>query len=256
MQQGAGGVNGKVCVITGAGQGIGEALALHLAARGARVVVAEMNAVRGADVAARIKAAGHEAIAVETDVTDARSVDALAACVRNTYGPVAALINNARWSGLVPTPVTELADEDWRRALDVNVTGAFNCIRALAPDMIAAGWGRIVNMSSSTIRLPPPRPYVHYITSKAALVGMTHALARELGGHGITVNAVLAGSVETGVQRHLSSEERERRVKATQSVPQVITPGDLVGAVLFLCSNEAAMITGQSLAVDGGLTFC
>jgi NAD(P)-dependent dehydrogenase (short-subunit alcohol dehydrogenase family) len=145
-------VIGKVCVITGAGQGIGEALARHFAERGARVVVAEMNAARGADVVARIKATGHEALAVETDVSDPRSVAAMVSRVHEAYGPVAALINNARWSGLAPTPVTEIADADWRRALDVNVTGAFHCIRALVPDMIAAGWGRIVNMSSSTVR--------------------------------------------------------------------------------------------------------
>ena len=248
-------MKGKVCVITGAGQGIGEALALHFAARGARVVVAEQNAARGAEVAAQIKSAGHEAIAVKTDVTDPQSVAALAASVRKAYGPVEILINNARWSGLKPTPVAEIADEDWRRALDVNVTGAFNCIRALVPDMIAAGWGRIVNMSSSTIRLPPPRPYVHYITSKAALVGLTRALARELGQHGITVNALLPGSVETGVLRHTTSEERAKRVKVVQSIPQVITSDDIVGAAVFLCSPESALITGQSLAIDGGQTF-
>ena len=246
---------GKICVITGAGQGIGEALALHFAERGARVVVAEMNAARGADVVARIKSAGHEAFAVETDVSDPKSVAAMVSRVHAAYGPVAALINNARWSGLAPTSVTEITDVDWRRALDVNVTGAFNCIRALVPDMIAAGWGRIVNMSSSTVRLPPPQPYVHYITGKAALLGLTRSLARELGSHGITVNAVLPGSVETGIQRHISAEERERRVKAKQSIPRVVTSKDVVGAAYFLCSEESALITGQALAVDGGMTF-
>jgi 3-oxoacyl-[acyl-carrier protein] reductase len=248
-------VNGKVCVITGAGQGIGRALALYFAERGARVAIAEVNPALGAEVAAQIEAAGGEAIAVETDVTDPKSVAELVTRVHDAYGPVAALINNARWSGLTPNPVTEISDEDWQRALDVNVTGAFNCIRAMVPDMIAAGWGRIVNMSSSTIRLPPPRPYLHYITSKAALVGMTRALARELGGHGITVNAVLPGSVETGIQRHVTPEERERRVKATQSIPRIVTPGDVVGATYFLCTEEAGLMTGQSLAIDGGLTF-
>jgi 3-oxoacyl-[acyl-carrier protein] reductase len=110
-------------------------------------------------------------------------------------------------------------------------------------------------MSSSTVRLPPPRPYVHYITSKAALLGLTRALARELGEHGITVNALLPGSVETGVLRHVTPEERARRVKAVQSIPQVITSDDIVGAAVFLCSEESALITGQSLAIDGGQTF-
>lgn len=248
-------MKGKVCVITGAGQGIGHALALHFAAHGARVVVAEQNAARGADVVAEIARAGQAAIAVETDVSDPQSVAAMAARAREAFGPAEILISNARWSGLKPTAVSDIADEDWRRAIDVNVTGAFNCVRALVPGMISARWGRILIMSSSTIRLPPPRPYVHYITSKAALVGMTRALARELGGHGITVNALLPGSVETGILRHVTSEERAQRVKAVQSIPRVVTSNDIVGAALFLCSEESSLITGQSLAVDGGQTF-
>lgn len=246
---------GKVCVITGGGQGIGRALAIHFAERGARVVVAEKNPDSGAAVAAAIEAAGHAAVAIETDVADAQSVAAMAAYVEKTFGPVSILINNARWSGLTPTPVQNISDEDWRRAIDVNVTGAFNCVRALTPAMIASGWGRIINMSSSTIRRPPSQPYAHYITSKAALVGLTRALARELGGYGITVNALLPGSIETGVERHLSSAEREKRAMASQSIPRVITSGDVAGAAYFLASEESAFISGQCIAVDGGGTF-
>jgi 3-oxoacyl-[acyl-carrier protein] reductase len=219
------------------------------------VVVAERNPDTGAATAAEIEAAGHTAIAVETDVTDPASIAALMERTRAAFGPPEILLNNARWTGLAPTPVQDITDEDWHRALEVNVSGAFNCIRAVVPSMIDAGWGRIINFSSATIRLPPSRPYVHYITSKAALVGLTRALARELGGHGITVNAVLPGSVETEVARHVSSAERERRAKASQSVPRVIGAEDMVGAAWFFASDESALITGQCLAVDGGLTF-
>ncbi len=247
----------RVCVITGGGQGIGRALSHHFAEMGVRVVVAEMTAQNAAQVAEEIAAKGGEALAVHTDVSNAASVRDLFAQVRERYGRVDILINNARWSGLAPTPVQDISDADWQRAMNVNVTGAFHCVREAAPMMIAAGWGRIINMSSATIRQPPAQPYVHYITSKAALVGMTRALARELGQHGITVNAILPGSIETGVARPsaVTSEIRAERAKTSQAIPRVIAAADLAGAAFFLASDAAAFITGQSLAVDGGFSY-
>ena len=247
----------RICIITGAGQGIGRAMALHFAQRGIRVVIAEQNPANAAAVAAEIAASGGEARAIMVDVTDPDRVRALVEEVRQQFGRIDILINNARWTGLAPTRIQELSDADWRRALDVNVTGAFNCVRAVVPLMIDAGWGRIINMSSATVRQPPSRPYVHYITSKAALIGMTRALAKELGSHGITVNALLPGSIETGIARPnpVTSEERAARVKAAQAIPQVLQSGDLAGAAFFLASDGAALITGQSIAVDGGMTF-
>jgi len=247
----------RVCIITGAGQGIGRAIALHFAGHGIRVVIAEQNAANAAAVAAEIAASGSEAHAIVVDVTDPNRVRAMVEETRDRFGRVDILINNARWTGLAPTRIQDISDADWRRALEVNITGAFNCTRAVVPSMIAAGWGRIVNMSSATVRQPPSRPYVHYITSKAALIGMTRALAKELGAHGITVNALLPGSIETGVARPnpVTSEERAARVKAAQAIPHVLQSGDLVGAAFFLASEDAAFITGQSIAVDGGMTF-
>jgi 3-oxoacyl-[acyl-carrier protein] reductase len=247
----------RVCIITGAGQGIGRALALHFAERGVRVAIAEQNAAGAAAVAAEISDRGGQAHTITVDVTDPDRVCAMVEETRQHFGRIDILINNARWTGLAPTQVQDLSDADWRRALDVNVTGAFNCVRAVVPVMIAAGWGRIINMSSATVRLPPARPYVHYITSKAALIGMTRALAKELGASGITVNAILPGSIETGVARPnpVTSAERETRAKAAQAIPHVLTSGDLAGAAYFLASDDSAFITGQSIAVDGGLTF-
>ena len=247
----------RVCIITGAGQGIGRAMALHFAEHGIRVVIAEQNPAAGAAVAAEIASQGRQAHPVTVDVTDPGHVHAMVDEARQQFGRVDILINNARWTGLAPTRAADISDADWRRALDVNVTGAFNCVRAIVPLMIRAGWGRIINMSSATVRLPPSRPYVHYITSKAALIGMTRALARELGTHGITVNALLPGSIETGVARPnpVTSEERKTRVNATQAIPHVLKSGDLAGAAFFLASDEAAFITGQSIAIDGGMTF-
>ncbi len=250
-------MNARTCIITGSGQGIGRAVALHFASRGYRVGLAERNEAAAHAVAAEIAEAGGEAMAIPTDVTDSASVSACVAQVASAFGGVDILINNARWSGLAPTPVQDLSDADWRQAMEVNVTGAFHCIRAAAPHMIEAGWGRIINMSSATVRKPPSRPYVHYITSKAALIGLTRSLAQELGRHGITVNAILPGAVETGVARPngLSDADREKNARATQAIPRVLRSGDLAGAAFFLASEEAGFITGQSLAVDGGFSF-
>jgi 3-oxoacyl-[acyl-carrier protein] reductase len=247
----------KVCIITGAGQGIGRAMAVHFATRGCRVVVAECNAASGLEVAAEISARGGTALAIETDVAKPSSVSDMVMQTQQAYGGVDVLISNARWSSLAPTPVQDITDEDWNKAMAVNVTGAFNCVRAVVPLMIAAGSGRIIIMSSSTVWRPPNRPYVHYISSKAALIGMTRALAVELGPHGITVNAILPGSIETGVARPnpVTSEDRELSARTLQAIPRVLTPNDLVGTAYFLASQESSFITGQSIAVNGGTNF-
>ncbi|MEO3388103.1 SDR family NAD(P)-dependent oxidoreductase [Mesorhizobium sp. CAU 1741] len=248
-------MNARVSVVTGAGQGIGRAIALRLAQRGDHVAIAELDATAAERVATEIRTAGGSASAHETDVVESASVDAAMNAIATRWGPPLILVNSARWTQLKPTPLREITDADWRKAMDVNVTGAFHCARAASRFMVEAGWGRIVNLSSSTIHRPPGRPYVHYITTKAALVGMTRALARELGVAGITVNVILPGSIETEVTRHITTEERERRARATQAIPRVIKTEDVVEAVVFLTGDGSDFITGQSLAVDGGFSF-
>lgn len=247
----------RVCLVTGAGQGIGRAIALGFGAAGYRVVAADLNAKSAAAVAAEIAAAGGQAMAATVDITDARAVRDLVEQAKSRFGGCDILINNARWSGLAPKSVQDITDDEWRRALDVNVTGAFHCIRAVVPVMMASGWGRIVTLSSATTRRPPTRPYAHYITTKAALIGLTRAVAQEVGRHGITVNAILPGTVETGVARPggIDTAARLERVMNSQAIPRVLAPKDIIGAALFLASDASEFITGQSLAVDGGFSF-
>lgn len=245
----------RIAVITGGGQGIGRAIARDLAARGIAVAIADINPETAKATAAEIEAAGGTAHAAAVDVADPDAVQELAHKVVQRLGGIDILVCNARWAGLRPTCVTEISDEDWQQALDINVTGAFNCVRAMVPAIRDSRDGRIILMSSATVTLPPARPYLHYITTKAALIGMTRALARELGACGVTVNAVLPGSVETGIERaHISSEARAAAAQS-QSIPEIIQSDDVTGVVAFLASAESRFITGQSITVDGGRSF-
>lgn len=247
----------RVCIITGAGQGIGREFAKHFAAAGTSVVIAERGVDKGRAVAAEIEAAGGTALFVETELTSSASVNAMATTVLDAFGRIDILINNARWSELGVTPVEEITDEDWAMTMNINVTGAFYATRAVVPAMKERQWGRIINMSSATVIVPPPRPYLHYVTTKAALVGMTRSLARELGADGITVNAILPGAVETEIERPSMAPraDRDARALAIQSIKRREVPADMSGAAYFLASDAAEFITGQSLVVDGGMAF-
>ncbi len=248
---------GRVAIVTGGGQGIGRAFCLGLAERGYRVAIAELDENAGAGVAGEIKLGNGDARFLHTDIADSASVAEMADNALSDFGRIDILVNNARWSGLKPTPIEDVTDADWAKALQVNVTGAFNCTRAVVPYMKSAKWGRIVNMSSATVLMPPPRPYVHYVTTKAALLGFTRGLAVELGEFGITVNAILPASVETGVERpgQPPRADRDARAIVQQAIKRREVPEDMVGALAFLISDGASFITGQGLNVDGGYAF-
>jgi NAD(P)-dependent dehydrogenase (short-subunit alcohol dehydrogenase family) len=247
-------LTGRVAIITGAGQGIGRAFAKAFAAEGAIPIIAERYRERGKAVAAEITAAGGQARAVTTDVTDPDSVAAMAKAVEAEFGRVDILINNAAiFSTLEMRPFDQIALEEWEAVLRVNVTGAFLCARAVVAAMRRAGWGRIINMASGAVTLGRPN-YLHYIASKAALDGMTRSLARELGPHGITVNAILPGATFTEIERKTVTPEQKERIIAMQCIPRPEGPQDLVGTALFLASDAASFLTGQALTVDGGAT--
>ena len=204
--------------------------------------------------ARRIAAAGGKARAITTDVADPASLENMIAVVEQAYGRIDILINNAAiFSTLDTRPFEEIPLAEWEAVLKVNVTGPFLCCRAVLPAMRRAQWGRIVNMASGAVTLGRPN-YLHYITSKAALVGMTRSMARELGCDGITVNAILPGAISTEIQRKTVTPEQKQRIVAMQCIPRPEVPEDLVGTVLFLASDASAFLTGQALTVDGGAT--
>jgi 3-oxoacyl-[acyl-carrier protein] reductase len=248
-------LKGRVAVITGAGQAIGRGYAHYFSAQGAIPVVADINGANAQNVVAEIEARGGKALAVEVDVADEQSARDMAAAALKAYGRLDILINNAAvFSRITMAPFWELPADEWRRAVDVNVNGAFYCSRAAVPAMIEARWGRIVNVSSGTVSMGRPN-YLHYITTKSAMIGMTRSMARELGPYGITVNTFWPGVMQTEVERPSVPREAFARLTSTQCMPRQGTIHDLAKAMMFLCSDEAAYITGQGMLVDGGQNF-
>ena len=248
-------VTDRVIVITGAGQGIGRAYAHHFADNGAIPVIADIDGENGARVAAEVEAAGGRALAVQADVTSPDSVAAMVDTTLSAYGRLDVLINNAAiFVTLGRRPFEDIPLQEWRQVMDVNITGCFICASAVIPQMRKAGWGRIINISSSTV--PQGIPYfLHYVTSKSALIGMSRAMAREVGRDGITVNAVLPGMIETEVENVGRTDEGRQHVIGAQSLKRQQIPEDMVGTLLFLASPASGFMTGQSLCVDGGAAF-
>jgi len=245
-------LKGKVAIVTGtAPEGIGETYARTLAEAGAAVVCADINGAGAEAVAKSLTDEGHRAVPVTVDITDPGSVEAMARTAEREFGGVDILVNNAAlmaqlWQG----PILECDLEEWRRALDVNLNGTYHCCRAVVPLMRARGGGRIINQSSGGA-FPPSTVYG---ITKLALVGLTVTLARELGPHRITVNAIAPGLTESAAGKALVPEgspfrEMMKRAVAMEPVGQ---PRDLAGALLLLASPAGKWITGQVLHVDGG----
>ena len=243
-------LDGRVAIVTGAAQGLGRAFAARLSADGARVVVADRNGPKAAVVAEEV--GGH---AVQVDVADQASVAAMADQVAGWFGRVDILVNNASlFSTLRMRPFDEIPVDEWDEVMAVNVRGTFLCTRAVVPAMRAAGYGKVVNISSATVWIGRP-DYLHYVTSKAAVIGMTRALATELGPYNITVNAVTPGATQTEIPRATLTPEQAERIVAGQAIKRREVPADLVGVVSFLSSSDSDFMTGQTLNIDGGAAF-
>lgn len=241
----------KVAVVTGAAQGIGEAYATALAARGCSVLVADLNAELAAVVAGKILADGGKAAAVRVDVSDPDSAKAMAAFAVATFGGIDLLVNNAAIYG--DMEFSSLTNVDWayyRKFMSVNMDGALLCSRACFRSMRKRGGGAIVNQSSTAAWLYSS----FYGLAKAGVNSLTQQLAHELGGMNIRVNAIAPGPIDTAATRKTAGEMINPIIEGL-AIRRVGTPGDLVGMCLFLLSDEAHWVTGQIINVDGGQVF-
>jgi 3-oxoacyl-[acyl-carrier protein] reductase len=245
----------RVVVITGAAQGLGRAYALRFAALGYRLALLDLNGDALAKVAEWITQAHGECLAITADIGDVQSVQAAAQQIDARFGRADVLVNNAAiFSKLKMRPFEEIPLDEWNRVLHVNITGSFLMARAIVPLMRRHGWGRLINVSSAAALMGRPN-YLHYTTSKAAVIGMTRSMARELGPEGITVNAVLPGATDTEVARETVTPAQKAALIAMRSIPREENVDDVTGVVLFLAGEDSRFVTGQSLSVDGGTTF-
>lgn len=249
-------LEGKVAIVTGAARGLGLAYATALAREGARVLVADIDEAGVKAAAQQIEGAGGSALACRTDVTVEADARRMAQAAVDQWGRIDVLVNNAGiYYGLTPTPFYEIPLEQWNKVMEVNVTGSWLCARAVFPPMKAQGQGKIVNVSSG-LAFSGRSSIAHYVTSKAAVIGLTRALAREMGAYGITVNAVAPGLTMTEASlRLVGSQAAAERTAQDKCLKRLQQPEDVVGTVLFLASDDSQFITGQTIVVDGGGTL-
>ncbi|MDR1205255.1 MAG: 3-oxoacyl-[acyl-carrier-protein] reductase [Peptococcaceae bacterium] len=245
-------LNDQVALVTGGSRGIGRAAALALAGAGAKVAVNyQSSRAKAQAVCAEIEAMGREAVCLGADVAKSDEVDEMVKEVLTRFGRLDILINNA---GVVrDSLLIRMKDEDWDQVLDTNLKGAFNCLRACARPMMKQRAGRIVNVSS-VVGLTGNPGQLNYAASKAGLVGLTKSAAKELASRGILVNAVAPGYIETDMTDSLDSRAREALAENIP-VKRIGNPKDVANLILFLAGSESAYITGQVIAVDGGLAM-
>jgi 2-hydroxycyclohexanecarboxyl-CoA dehydrogenase len=246
-------LSGKVAVVTGGGSGIGLAISERLAADGAAVAVLDRDAPSAQEAAAKITGANGTAIGVGADVTDRARVEAAVAEAVDRLGPPTILVNNAGLQQFGPFLKIDL--QTWQRVLDVNLTGTYHCCQVVLPHMLEAGWGRIVNISSSSAQGGQPM-MTAYVSSKAGVIGFTKALALEFGPRGITVNTIPPGFIDTPMLRDSEAKGRlgdgvDEAIKRTP-VRRIGRPEDIAAATAFLVSGEASYVTGQVFGVNGG----
>jgi len=245
--------DGRVVIITGAAGGLGRAFALGFAAEGASLVVADIDLAGVTETAAMLRSAGATALAVRVDVTNRQSTDGLARAALAAFGHIDVLINNAAiYATLSRTPFTDIEPGEWDRVMNVNVKGTWLCSASVFPLMTHPG-GRIINIASATVFSGSPL-WMHYVASKAAVIGVTRVMAREVGGQGVTVNAIAPGFTLTEASLGLIDDAESYGVDRG-AIKRASQPEDIVGTALFLAGPQSGYITGQTIVVDGGKQF-
>ena len=244
-------LEGRVAIVTGGARHIGAEYCRRLAEEGAAVVVADI--LEGEAVAEQIRSKGGRAIALKVDVSNEEDTTRLVAETLKAFVRIDILVNNAAiFINIQRHPFYEITSEEWDRVSAVNIKGPFLCAKAVFPQMKEQKYGKIINISSSTVYWGTPN-FLHYVASKAALIGMTRALAREVGDYGICVNAIAPGLVEHEGQ-NAPRALTELQLKA-RSIKRLQTPEDLLGTLVFLASSESDFMTGQAIVVDAGSVF-
>ena len=239
----------RVAIVTGAAQGIGKALALGLSREGAKLVIADIHQDNAIAVKDEICAAGAMAVAIATDVSDEMSVEAMVEKCVEEFGKIDILINNA---GIFPvSSVEDMQEEEWDRVIGTNLVGAFLSSKAVASKLIEQESGRIISISSGRA-FQGAKDAAHYASSKAGIIGFSKALALELAPHRITVNVICPGITDTAQPRGHQSEEQIYAQAQKIPLGRIGQPEDLVGTAVFLASDAAAFITGQTIIVNGG----
>lgn len=240
-------LNGKVAIVTGAGSGIGRAIAIRLAEDTAKIAIWDVNGEGAEETAKMIRDAGGEAIALKVDCSDKTAIQSAAKTVREKLGPILILVNNA---GIAPfNPFMEIEDDLFDKTIAINLRGPYLMTKEVMPDMLAASWGRIINITSSSVQ-SGSFAQVHYVASKGGLLGMTKALALEFAATGVTVNMVPPGFIDTPMLRAAPIDAEA--FAQTLPMKRIGQPEDIAAACAYLASEEASYITGQTISTNGG----
>jgi len=247
-------LNGKAGIVTGGAHGIGRAYCLELAKAGARVVAADIDFRGAKETAALVEKAGGEALALQVDVAEQQGTLDMAKAAMTAFGRIDFLINNAAVFATIPisrVPFDEVSLEEWNKVMTVNLTGTWLACRAVVPYMKKQQSGKIINISSGSIYTGAGLR-IHYVTSKAGIIGFTRNLARELGDYNISVNALAPGSTLSEKPDDEKALAHRKKALAKRCLKRLQFPEDLAGVMIFLCSSASDFMTGQTLVVDGG----
>jgi len=243
----------RVALVTGGGAGMGEATAIRLARDGKRVAVLDIDAGNAERVAGSIRDAGGEALALTADITNIEQVGQAVDAIRAALGPIGILVNNAGREDFCAFGAID--GDNWQRMLDINLTGNYQVTRAVMPDMVAQGWGRIINFTSIAAQNGAPL-MVHYAAAKGGVIAMTRSLALELGGRGITVNAIAPGLIDTPMSRRAIEGDKfgvtVEQLVSSYPIRRMGQPEEVAAAVAFFAAEDAGYITAQVLGVNGG----